>query len=412
MAGLTALGFDVKTRDQILSDMEGKQLAGISPALDIQPTDPIGVLNGIVADEAFSCWQAIGAVYDGGDPDEAVGDQLTGVALLTGTQREGATKTQVLGCTVNVNPGTYLAGTLVAAVIGSSGSKLFSNKSDVVNSSMSAANETVDFQSVNTGAIQCLAGTLTVIAQPVSGWNSVTNPTDGLIGSGVESDADLRIKRAEELQQAGSTTAGAIKADVLSQMQPPTTSSATTSCTVLYNDTDVTDANGLPPHSIEVVARQEGSTSADDLALATLILDDKAAGIGTHGNSSKSVVDSQGNSETVYFTRPTDVVLTIAITVLTDPTKFPSNGAALVKFALALYANGPSGFDGEYQPGVEVILDALKSSVYPNPGIPGSGVPGVVKVTAFTVNAGTSDIPISVRQVAVVSTGSISVTVT
>src|SRR6266567_751599 len=195
MAGLTPSGFDVKTRDQILGDMEAKQLAGISPALDVQPTDPIGMLNGIVADEAFALWQLGGALYDGMDPDEAVDDQLTGLALITGTPREAATKTQVLACVVNVAPGTYTAGAMHATVIGSAGSKQFTNKTDVVNSGFIAANFNVNFQSVDTGPVQCLAGTLTVIAQPLSGWNSITNPTDGVVGADVESDADLRLRR-------------------------------------------------------------------------------------------------------------------------------------------------------------------------------------------------------------------------
>jgi hypothetical protein len=410
MAGLTGAGFDIKTRDAILSDMEGKQLAGISPSLDLQPTDPIGQINGIVADEAFALWQVGLALYDGMDPDEAVDDQLTGLALITGTVRAPSTKTQVIAVDVNVDTGTYPAGTMFASVQGTNNVSLFVNKSDVVNAGATTTID-ADFEAVNAGPVQCLAGTLTVIAQPLSGWNSVTNPADGVIGSNIETDSALRIRREEELSAAGATTASAIKADVLIQMQPPTTTAVTASCTVLYNDSDATDSDGLPAHSVEVIARSVGATSGDDTLLATLILNQKAAGIGTYsGNGTyKDVTDSQENVERVYYTRPTDVPLTVVITVLIDSRFYPSNGDDLVKAALVLYANGPNGFDGEYQPGVDVYLNSLKSSVFVIPALPGSGVEGVVDVTAFTVNAGTSTIPISVREVATLSTGDITV---
>jgi len=411
--GILSTGFNIKPLSAILADIQAVELSEISTALNIQADSIIGVLNGIVAQAAFDEWQALNALYNGMDPDQATDDQLTSLALITGTAREAATKTQVLQCTLSLN-NTFAdapPGTLVAAVAGNPAAQ-FTNKTTVSYPGGSPPqNVSVDFEALDTGPIQCLSGTLTIIAQPVTGWNSITNPTDGAVGSDIENDASLRIHRNEELSTSGAATAAAIKADVLTQMQPPTTTSETTSVTVLYNDTATTDSNGLPAGSIEVIARQVGATADDDLALATLILNSKSAGIETYGTDNKLVTDPQGNSETVYFTRPTDTDIYIDITVVADPNASPPVSADGVKAALIAYGNLT------YQPGVEVYAKALEASVFPSPSDPNIGVVGVLDVTSFFLDTTPSpvvsvNIPIDVRHVAVLDTSRITVTIT
>lgn len=410
--GLTSTGFNPKPLDQIISDMEQIELAEISPSLNVQPEEPIGVLNGIMAQAIAELWQLAAALYNGMDPDQATQDQLTALALITGTSRLGATQTQVIGCTVNIAASfvTAAPGTVFASVVNNP-SAIFMNKETITYPGGGGnQNVTVDFEAVLPGPTQCLAGTLTTMAQPLTGWNSITNPTDGVIGTNGESDADLRARREQELSNTGATTADAIKADVLKQLVSPTTTSDTTGCTVLYNDSDVVDANGLPPHSIEVIALQPGNTSDDDQALADLILKSKAAGIQTYsGNStSKVVIDGQGNSETVFYTRPTATTIYVAITVVTDP-KITVN-AAQIQAALVNYAAGiPGVIAGKYQPGVEVFALALEAQAFT--------VPGVLDISAFAVGTAPgptlhANIPINVRHQAVLSTGNIAVTIT
>lgn len=403
--GLTSAGYVAKPLDQILSDMQADQLANISPNLNQQAPDPIAVLTGEVASELAELWQGEAALYSGMDPDTADGDQLTGVSLLTGTERLAPRKTQVPGCTVNVNHGTYLAGTLFARTT-SDTVNLYTNKTDVVNGGGGAANFTVDFQAVDTGPLTVNASTLTVIAQFVTGWNSITNPNAGTAGTDGEDDPDLRIRRGEELQAAGSSTAAAIRSDVLAQLVPPKTSSATLNCTVLYNDTDATDGNGLPPHSVEVIAYQPGNTGADDTALANLILAQKAAGIGTHGTSSTTATDSQGNTETISFTRPATTTLYVSCNI-----KGGTVSPQAVVNALTAYTAK------QWAPGVSAIILAMQAALFPNPADPSVGVPGLTDVLSFHVDTvhpavASSNISIDVRHVAVLSMTTADVTVT
>ncbi len=400
--GLTDSGFSTKPLDVILSDMETAQLAGISPSLDVQPTSPTGVQNGIVAKAVSEVWELAGALYNGMDPDGAVGDQLTNLSLITGTLREAATKTQVVGCTLSLN-NTFAdapVGTMIANVAGNSLAQ-FTNKTLVQYPGGSPPQPvTVDFQAVSPGPVACPDHTLTVITSALTGWISITNPTAGVLGSNIQSDPSLRILRNEELQAAGSTSAAAIRSDVLAQMQPPTVSAPTLSCGVLYNDTDITDINGLYPHSIEVIAYAPGSTSDDDVALCTLILDDKAAGIQTYsGNGTyKQIIDSQGNTIDVFYTRPTDVPIYVDITVV--PADVGYAGDTAVADALA-------AFIATLLPGDDVIAERLKAAAF--------NAVGVVDITAFTLGTapspgGTTNLAMTIRQLATLDSGDVTVT--
>lgn len=79
---------------------------------------------------------------------------------------------------------------------------------------------------------------------------------------------------------------------------------------VLQNDTGSTDANGIPAHSICAIV--EGGEDED---VANAIFATKSPGIGTYGTSSETIVDDQGLSNTVYFTRPTPVTVTVNISL-------------------------------------------------------------------------------------------------
>lgn len=410
--GVTDTGFVVKPLDAILADIQEKQTQTVSVSLDFQATALIGQLNGIFAAELADAWLMGLADYSGMDPDQAAGAQLTNIGAITGSTRSPASPTTVL-CTVNVNAGfNQAAKTMFASISGNPGA-VFQN----VNAVASVGGGTltgVEFECVNNGPTQCLAGTLTVIAVPLTGWNSITNPTDGAIGTNVQGDPSFRQKRNAELSAAGTSTADAIRADVLETLQPPTTTTDTISCTVLHNESNVTDANNLPPHTIEVIAYQPGNTTGpgatDDQALANLIFTSKTGATGTYGLTSLPVTDSQGNIEQVFFTRPSPLTLYIAITIVVNATTFPLDGVTQTKNALLNYAQL------EYGPGGTVYLRPLSGAVFPSPLDPNIGVVGIKNITSFTcdtnpVPVGTSDITVGVRQVASFDSSRITVTV-
>lgn len=242
----------------------------------------------------------------------------------------------------------------------------------------------VEFLAQVTGPIQAPARSLTVIETPTVGIDRVINYEAADPGNTEESDPDFRVRRAETLQRSGTAPLDGIRnavADVDNVDQ----------AFVFENPTDVEDAEGRPPHSIEVVA--EGG---DDQEIADAIWSSKAAGIATFGDEEVEVEDTQGDAHTVKFNRPEDVEIWMEVDIVpnTDPNEtdlYPVDGNDRVKAEILAYAaaNQPIG------------RDVITTKYY----IPINGVPGVNDITiriGIAVNPTTdANIEITSRQRAV-----------
>jgi hypothetical protein len=269
------------------------------------------------------------------------------------------------------------------------------NVDAVSNSSGITDDFDVNFEAETAGPVPCLAGQLTVIAESLSGWNSVTNPTDAIEGTGIDSDPVLRLRREQELA-GGSTTPDAVRSDILKN-----DSLGVTFCRVLSNESDAVDGNGLPGHSLEVIARGPDSPAdADNEALCDQILASKPGGIQAYGTATKVRTDAQGNEYTIGYTRPTikNTYLEIDIKINDD---YPADGDDQV--AAALVAVG----DDNYQPGDDVIYERLKAAAF--------SVVGVTDVTALRLGfsaspSGTTNLAVGVREIAALDTSRVLVT--
>lgn len=161
------------------------------------------------------------------------------------------------------------------------------------------------------GAITAPPGSITTMNTPTRGWQSVTNPGNATVGQAVEKDAQLRARQTKSVALPSRTVlsgiVGAVELlDGVTRLQP------------YENDTDVTDANGLPPHSISLVV-----DGGDAPAIASTIALKKTPGAGTYGTTTETVVDSYGISRPIHFFRPTEVevYVYIALTALTGYTQ-------------------------------------------------------------------------------------------
>lgn len=384
--GLSDTGFEAKTLETILAELEADVRTTIGAGVDTAPDSPTGQMLAIFASKVREVWELAQAVYASQYPASASGFSLTNVSAITGTKRKAATKSKVLA-NVNVDMGTYAIGTLVAHVLGQP-TRRFSNSVEVVNAGPGAATiNGVLFEAEETGPVVANAGTLTVIAAAVAGWNSITNPLDATKGTTVEVDTPLRTRRESELATKGSTTVNAIRADV-SALE------GVLGVQVLENDTDTTDGNGLPPHSVEVIVQ-----GGDNTEIAKAIFNAVAAGITTYadpaGDDQTVVVqDSANENHTVKFSRPTLVPIYLIATLTAEADTWVGDDfvkAVLVDFAAA-----------NYRVGSDVITSRLVAELW-------NKVPGLV--TIASVNAGTApgpvsdaDIVITARQLPTVAT--------
>ena len=154
-------------------------------------------------------------------------------------------------------------------------------------------------------------------------------PQYGQTRNAGETDAEVRSRIRSALAGRGTNSYDALLAAIRN-------ADAVEDAKLYVNDTDETDADGIPAHSIAAVV-MSGYTGA----VARAIFDHKPPGIGTYGSTSKVVTDGDGNGHTVYFTRYDDLMiqLTPFITVLAGGNRETIENAvkpAIIDFVNAL----------------------------------------------------------------------------
>lgn len=393
MSGFSSTGLTIKTIQEIVAEIGAELLATVDPALDLSPDQPLGQIVGIFAQREAKLWELLATVTDAINPDAAEDFLADSLCALTGTVREPAKKSTVsLNCVVGASF-TASAGQMMANVSGQDTVR-FVNVDAV--GPLTAGTHAIDFQSVDYGAVSANAGTLTVITAPVSGWTSCTNPLDATLGSDIENDADLMVRREEELAASGACTVDSIRADVL-QIE------GVQQCFVFENTTLETDSDGLPGKAIEVVIFDGTSPAADDDEVAQKVWDSKPSGSQAYGSTSGTATDTQGVERTVAFSRATVKNVYLEFDVTIDVTEFPTDGADQIKDAVADYG------DSKLNLGIDVVAVKMKAAAL--------AVPGVLDITALRLGfsaspVGTSNLTITGREIASLDTSRITVATT
>lgn len=225
-------------------------------------------------------------------------------------------------------------------------------------------NVTVEVEAESPGEIPAYADTLTVIETPVAGWDAFNNPSDLTTGKNTETDPELRIRRRNTLATAGAGTLEAIRAAILAIDEVK-------ACVVYENIDDVVDIFGRPPHSVEAVV-----LDGDDNDIADVIWVTAPAGIKKYGGVSVNIIDSQGFTQEIKFSRPTEIDIYVEVDVVTDPAFFPVDGDEAIKQAIVDFAADNFSIGDDvitvklYCPIVDVagILDVtIRIGTAPNP---------------------------------------------
>jgi uncharacterized phage protein gp47/JayE len=379
VATFDASGLTIATQAEILTEIEAAEIAEIDAGLDLSTSSPIGQINRIVARRLRLLEEALAALFAGIDPDTATGDALLRLCALTGTYREPATASRVV-VTCDLDAGTYAPGSLACYPAGRPEDR-FVNAEPITAPGGPVA---VIFDAENTGPIAANAGTLVPVAS--AGFNSITSHPDATLGSAIESEAALRLRRAAEVASPGSASVNGIAADLTRSIASIET------VQIIANATDAT-VDSIPPHSVEAIVYGPASpTAADNDEVATSLFSSIAAGIGTYGNTTRTVYDDEGIAHSISFTRPTDVPITVAITLVRSASGYAGDDA--VKAAIAALSRVRPGLDASWS----AVVAAAQS------------VPGVLRVSTVNLGAGAFvDVAITTRQIAVFETGTTTV---
>lgn len=396
MSGISAAGFTVKTIQEILSEIQQAEKDTIHPSLNVATTTPLGQLNGIYSEREALLWELLRVAYSAFDPDSAEGWLLDAICALTGVARRDASRSLV-ACVVNLDAGATLPAGSTAHVLDQP-TNLFQSRT-TVGPVATAGDYAVVFESVETGPFQANAGTLTKIAGPVAGWNSVNNSGDAVLGRNVETDTELRARRYEELQKDGGCTPDAIRSDIIDI-------AGVISCHVYENLSDTADGNGLPAFSIEVLVYDGLVPSVDNNVIAQSIWDNKPCGSRTYGTYSGVAVDSEGVNQTVYFSRPIIKPIWIDAKVK-QVSAAPTDAATQLRDYLVTTANA------KFKPDADVVALGISCLLLDSQNTLGFDwlfdVPEL-KLGTSASPTGTGNITISSREIAQLDTSRTTIT--
>jgi uncharacterized phage protein gp47/JayE len=234
------------------------------------------------------------AAYNNFSPATAQGAGLSSAVKINGLKREVPSNSQA-----DLAIGGTVGTTIVNGVVADTQNQRWLLPASVT--IPTAGTITVTATAAVAGALNAPAGTITRIATPTLGWQTVTNPYPATPGAPVESDAAMRLRQSVSTALPSRTVLDGIIGAVASL--PGVTEYAG-----YENDTNSTDSNGLVAHSLAIVVQ-----GGDDIEIAQTILEKKTPGAYTNGTTRETVNDYYGNPHDIGFYRPTQIEITVAI---------------------------------------------------------------------------------------------------
>lgn len=281
----------VDIRDDLIASF--KQIYGDDIYLDNDSQDY--QMISAFASKTYDTMQLLQIVWNNHSPKTAIGTGLSSLVKLNGIARKTASySTCVL--TLTGSPGAVIAAGVVEDEQG--------NKWDLpANVTFTNTTITVTAQCEELGAIEAPVNTITKINTPQKGWTAVTNNVPAVVGQPIETDAQLNARQSISVAIPSQNMVESTIAGIASV-------SGVTRYKVYDNDSNLTDENGIPGHSIAAVV--EGGLD-DDIAAQIYLR--KGPGGGTYGSSSATFVNSDGLPNIVKFSRPLYTSIDVTVTV-------------------------------------------------------------------------------------------------
>ena len=325
------------------------------------------------------------AIYNAFSPSTAQGEGLSSVVKINGISRlvaSNSTVTVTIGGTV---------GTVITNGQVSDGTNTWLLPPTVT--IPSAGELAVTATAKEAGAITAQAGTITQISTPVYGWATVANAAAATPGAPVETDAALRVRQSNSVALPSQTVIEGIVGAVQSV-------TGVTRVKAYENDTSTTDSDGLLAHSIALMV--EGGNSAE---IAEAIARKKTPGVYLWGSTAVTIPDDYGLSQTVRYSAPAMVPISISIGLTALPGYTSSIGDE-IKAALV-----------DYIKNLDIGQDVIITRLYVPAQLSGAADATKYEITSLTAaikpgSPGTSDLAIAFNELATLATADITITAT
>lgn len=315
----TNKGVEIPSADSVKAELQQMFVDAFGSEINLDDSTPQGQLivslATIIMDKNNNLMQIINAF----NPNTVKNDEVSGLAwqdalgMIYGLTRKEASKSSV-NCVVSGVAGTVIPSNAQAISVNND---LFKISQETVIGDNGQAN--VVFYSVESGEIPVEANSINRIYTSVVGWDTINNPSSGILGGKAETRAEFERRRVEQLGRYSSSMLESVLASVEAVEN-------VVDVVVAENDTDnnkqVQGVN-LAPHSIYVCA--DGGNNQD---IAKAIRNSKSGGCGTNGTT--EVIDGYG---VIKFDKVTADAVTVDVTV-SKTSRTPADFEDKIKDAL------------------------------------------------------------------------------
>ena len=299
-------GLQVKSQSELVNELTTDFQNIYGEDINVDSNSPDGQIINIFAQALYDEYEMLTQIFSSFDPDQAIGKVLDQRCAINGIQRKGGTYTYV---TVQITtdrsvtlPGLDENDVEDAYTVADSEGNQFV----LVETTNLGANVTegLSFRAVNVGNVEVLPNTITVPVTVILGVTNINNASVASSeGINEETDAELRERRKRSVSIASQGFTDGLVAGLLNIPD-------VTQAEVYNNRTNVTDADGIPGHSIWVIV--EGG-SANDIGQ---VMNNKVpGGVGMKGTQYVRVAQVTGRVETYYYDRPTDQLLYVNVVI-------------------------------------------------------------------------------------------------
>lgn len=297
---LTPQGLTIQTLPEILAELADgtSQFPGLKAIygadINLDPNSPDGQLLNIIAQAKIDMLELINQLFSSFDPDEAVGVNLDRRCAINGIKRAGGTYTQQ-PVEITVDRALTLQGLDTTPTAPFTVQDTAGNIYQLVSNAifLGAGTSTLIFQAKEVGAVTSALNSITDVVTVTLGVESANNTaTASIVGVAQESDAALRTRRARSVSIPSKGYLDGLIGSLLDL-------DGVTQAEVYENITNVTDARGIPAHSIWVIIQ-----GGDVDQIANVIYVKRSLGCGMKGSIAVGIVQKDGLTLTINFDRP------------------------------------------------------------------------------------------------------------
>lgn len=302
------VGVELPSTQEIREDLGEKiqqafQTSPNDPLLNIEPSSPMGQVLDLIVAEIEAKNSEIAFLANMANPETATGKYLDALAALYGLDRKISEPT-VVNCVLTGLKGTVIPyGAIAQDTLGNQYRHSAANGAQIDDT----GSVTTTFTAINHGPLEVAAGSVNRIVTTIAGWDSITNPTAGVIGRDEETDAELRNRMIESYAVNATGYVEAIEANLAAL-------EGVLDVRVLENpiNAEITQYGvSIEPHSILIAI-----VGGEDSDIAKTIYQRKDAGCGTTGDYEVQFIDETYYNATYSYkiVRPQNQSLKISVT--------------------------------------------------------------------------------------------------